>query len=333
MLGLLERRPTTTVANLQEYSSNAGNRLSVEEGKGVVRDVKILGSRSANGREYPRETMVKASGLYEGRPVYIDHSGTPGKTRSYRDQFGVLRGVHEANGELRGDLHFNPKHQIAAQFEWDAANNPSAVGLSHDVMAKTKQRGGVTIVEDIVRVNSVDLVTEPATTKGLHESVEDNPMEAVTLEHVTGNAALMAQLKERFDRENAASEATAKVKEELDALKAKVADQEKKLGEYKIAEEKAARLAKADELLEEHGVDQAIVSDLFREQLAAAPNDEAVKKLIEDRVAYAKPGAAKPAESNATKPRSKSQNATEGNRPGDRLPKNVDEFVEMVTAR
>jgi hypothetical protein len=46
------------------------------------------------------------------------------------------------------------------------------VGLSHNVEARTSRHDGQTIVEQILRVNSVDLVADPATTRGLFESTD-----------------------------------------------------------------------------------------------------------------------------------------------------------------
>jgi len=73
---------------------------------------------------------------------------------------------------LFGDLHFNPKHALAEQLVWDAENNPRNVGFSHNVLAPLSRQGSATVVEEITRVQSVDLVADPATTQGLFEQAE-----------------------------------------------------------------------------------------------------------------------------------------------------------------
>ncbi len=53
---------------------------------------------------------------------------------------------------------------------WDAEHAPENVGFSHNVEARTVRRGERVVVEAITRVQSVDLVADPATTRGLFES-------------------------------------------------------------------------------------------------------------------------------------------------------------------
>jgi hypothetical protein len=73
---------------------------------------------------------------------------------------------------LFGDLHFNPKHALAEQLLWDAEHAPENVGFSHNVLARTARHGEQTLVEAILQVQSVDLVADPATTRGLFEAAE-----------------------------------------------------------------------------------------------------------------------------------------------------------------
>ena len=53
---------------------------------------------------------------------------------------------------------------------WDAEHAPENVGFSHNVEARTARRGEEVVVEAITRVQSVDLVADPATTRGLFEA-------------------------------------------------------------------------------------------------------------------------------------------------------------------
>ena len=179
---------------LLEYADCRGLALGVEREAGVIRGVKILGLESRNGRVYPAGVLEQARALYEGAKVNVNHpKGNPLGPRDYQDRIGVIRNVR-AVGEagLFGDLHFNPRHGLAAQLEWDARNAPENVGLSHNVLARTARREEKTIVEAITRVVSVDLVADPAATQGLYEAVQtpagspENTANATpTLEHAT----------------------------------------------------------------------------------------------------------------------------------------------------
>lgn len=156
---------------IQEFVDSRGAQLGVEAEVGVLRGVKLLGLASRNGRTYREEALRYAAPLYEGAKVNIDHApGGPLAPRGYRDRLGVVKNVELRPGEgLFGTLVFNPKHALAEQLVWDAQHAPENVGLSHNVLARTAWDQGREVVEAIDRVQSVDLVADPATTCGLFE--------------------------------------------------------------------------------------------------------------------------------------------------------------------
>jgi len=185
--------------SLLEYTDSRGATLSVDRETGVIRGVKILGAQSRNGRVYPQETLVKARELYEGAKVNVNHpKGAPTSPRDYQDRIGLIRNVSVAEAGLFGDLHFNPRHGLAAQLEWDAQHAPENVGLSHNVTARTTQREERTVVDAITRVVSVDLVADPASTHGLYEQLEpqlETSKSETSLKEVLLREATLEQLK------------------------------------------------------------------------------------------------------------------------------------------
>jgi len=113
----------------------------------------------------------------------------------------MIRNVQLRENEgLYADFWFNPKHSVAEQLLWDAEHASDNVGFSHNVEAVVRRQtadgrrqqssdGGTTaIVERIVAVRSVDLVADPATTRGLFESIENasqgEAAKPITLEQV-----------------------------------------------------------------------------------------------------------------------------------------------------
>lgn len=162
----------TDGTRLVEYTSSARLRLNVDRERGLISGVKVLGLVSANGRRYSVEALRRAVSLYEGRPVNIDHVNGS-ERRSYRDRIGKLVNVRLAEDGIYADLVVNPKHPLAEQLFWDAEHAPENVGLSHDARGKTVVRDGQVVVESIESVRSVDLVAEPATTRSLYESKDD----------------------------------------------------------------------------------------------------------------------------------------------------------------
>lgn len=204
---LTELPPTESDPVLvHEYFDSRGQALRSDPDLGVLRGVKLLGLRSRNGRRYAESALRQAIGLYEGSKVNVNHPARdPLGPRDYRDRLGVVRNARlEAGNGLFGDLHYNPKHPLAEQLAWDAEHAPQNVGLSHNVLARTRRDGEDTVVEAITRVQSVDLVADPATTSGLFESHQIPTDETADSPLLAENARLreeLEQLSEQLDRQ------------------------------------------------------------------------------------------------------------------------------------
>ena len=147
----------------------AASRIDSEGG--VLRDIKILGLKSANGRIYDAAAVRAALHLYEGAPVRVDHPRKADEPREADDVFGWLKNVRVAeDGSLRGDLHYLKSHPLASRVVEAAERNPRLYGLSHNIEAQCEQDGDMVRVVSIQRVLSCDLVADPATTQGLYEN-------------------------------------------------------------------------------------------------------------------------------------------------------------------
>lgn len=153
----------------------------VDAAEGIIRNVKVLGRVSANGRRYSDRAMEDGVRLYEGIKVNIDHPPleVPGQSRSYVDGFGDLRNLRfvkkSSNGSgqddgVFGDLHFNRKHHLAEQLVEDAVRFPKNFGLSHNAKGNLTGAEGNEVVESLTVARSVDIVGRPATNKSIFES-------------------------------------------------------------------------------------------------------------------------------------------------------------------
>ena len=134
-----------------------------------VKDVKVLGIYSKNGRIYPLDVMRQSLHLYENCKVNLDHK--PEMTRSVLDVFGKIEDVYMGEDGIYGTLCYNIDHPYAPAFEYFVKHQPEAIGLSHAAMAKTRMnRDNIEEVLSIEEVSSVDLVATAATNKNLFES-------------------------------------------------------------------------------------------------------------------------------------------------------------------
>jgi len=169
---------------LLEQTLKAIHAERVDREKGVIYGVRMGGLQSGNKREYIPESYKGAinDGLYEGIPCNIDHV-REGEKVKVGSRFGVWRNVKYRDGAEPGpygDLHYIKSHQLAENVveaaEREELNN--VFGMSHDAYADKYRPGknGKTIVESFESMKSVDLVADPATTKGLFEDKDIIPM-------------------------------------------------------------------------------------------------------------------------------------------------------------
>ena len=266
---------------LQEFVDSRGVEMRVDRAQGIIRGVKLLGLHSRNGRKYLPTALAEAAGLYEGAKVNVNHpKGNPLAARDYQDRLGSIRNVSAKADGLYGDFHFNPKHALAEQLAWDATHAPENVGFSHNVEARTSRQANQTVVEAILKVQSVDLVADPATTRGLYESAATHaPAPAACVAENARQWTLEQFRAERPDLVAAIeAEATAGLRSEVDRLRASEAVHARR--------STIARLLKEFKLPDPQTLDAAtrpMVSELFLETLVAAPDERTMRALVQER--------------------------------------------------
>lgn len=173
----------TETFEIREANDLAGGPgvLVIDEEKAIVFGVKILGPVSKNGYLFPREARQKSHAILEGKFCNWNHVSKKDPEAKLQDRFGWFTGVREdvAGDCSRADLHYFREHQHAKHFIDMARNNPSACGVSLLGSCKgTVDKQGKKHVAEITRVESLDLVADPANTFGLRESEEKPAAEA-----------------------------------------------------------------------------------------------------------------------------------------------------------
>jgi hypothetical protein len=274
--------PAPTI--LQEYADNRGMTLRVDRDKGIILGVKLLGTVSRKGREYPKAVMAKALPLYEGMRVNVDHVD-PGQRRSLRDRIGLVKNVTLKEDGLYGDFHFNPKHALAEQIAWDAENAPQNLGFSHDTRGGARNRNGRVVVESIDQVLSVDLVANPATTTGLFESADELPTpegkDAMDLSTLT-----LQELRESRDDLVQTIRNEADEGKTIACLEVQIKTLQETIDGYQAADAKRALQEAITAELKAAGLDPANAahcSEVFLEDLSATAEPARRKAKIDDR--------------------------------------------------
>lgn len=147
----------------------------------VIRGVLLCGPSSANGRDYPARAFAGDKiKRYESKSVFLNHAAKPGQPRDVRDKVAWAENVrHRDDGMPVGDIGFNPKHPEAESILWYAENKPNALGMSHVAHCRFDHKNGRDVVEEIIGVESIDIVVDPATTKGFFE--QEQPVNKIKL--------------------------------------------------------------------------------------------------------------------------------------------------------
>jgi len=158
---------------LTERFSFSGGKVDRTGKYPVIRGVLLCGPTSMNRRRYKPEAFAGGRvKRYEGRPVFVNHSGGgQSVSRVYQDQLGWIENARlRSDGMPVGDVAVKPTHPLAESVLWDAENRPANCGMSHVANCETRPGAdGWDDVVEMVEAESVDLVVGPATTKGLYE--------------------------------------------------------------------------------------------------------------------------------------------------------------------
>ncbi len=258
-----------------------------EKDKHIIRGVVLLGPVSKNKREYTRECMQKSIPLFEGVQAFINHpSSEEEKTgrRDVRNLAGKYVNARYEEGKVKADAMLLPNEN--GKLYMDVAETmPDVAGNSQNAHGKWRSDGGKQIVEELTQVFSVDLVANPATTRGMFESDDNqnsNFKENETMEWTQINAAQI--LANRPDIHEAIKTEGAKSRDaEVVKLNEQIATLKKANDEYQVKEALAVKSQAVNKAIEESKLPKEAITDTFRESLMAAKDDVAVKAIIEDR--------------------------------------------------
>lgn len=161
-----------------EFTDNSllveSDTFSIDTANSKISGVKLVGFNSKNNRVYTRKCLEEAIGLYEGKPVNANHAREDQEVSIY-DRLGKIQNVRMTDDGIYGDFHFLKTHPMSERILEAASKMPELFGFSHRAMGTLKSSAsGPEEVSKIKNVLSVDLVSDPATTKSLMESKMQN---------------------------------------------------------------------------------------------------------------------------------------------------------------
>lgn len=242
---------------------NLNAEKKIDPSTGSIQKVAVLGKNSKNQRKYTEKALKSAEILINERPSYFNHDKKG--NRDVRDLLGVFRNTIIEGEVVKADLF--PLSKENWLFEV-AEKMPNTIGFSISATGEISQQKdiGIDIVEDITEIISIDLVSSPATVKGLFE--EKNKMDE---KEILEEKIRLEQEKKKIEEEIKSLEADKiKVLEE----KKKIEDEKKKIEEEKNKQEIEKTIAES--------LDKKFSSPEFLE-ICLKSSKEDLKKIIEDR--------------------------------------------------
>ena len=171
-----------------------------------------------------------------------------------RDFIGKHQNIRVVEGKMRGDLHLAPNETVLNYIIPNAKKFPDAIGNS--IVARVvleRGKDGVDEAKKIVKVRSVDMVTEPGTTQGLFESqtpaaMQEDIMDLKTLT-VEQLRTERADLIEALLADQKHTEEVSGLKAQMTALTQETAEKDRKLAEYEVKETARLRAQTISELV------------------------------------------------------------------------------------
>lgn len=246
---------------------------------GWIWNFRCLGPVSdGKGYVYGAGALDRAIALYERRQFFVDHA-EEGKDHSVWDLAGVVRNPRRAPDGIRADLELLPT-DAGALVRAIAESIPTAAGPSHH--AEVVFNEDETEVTEILRVFSVDLVTNPATTRGIFESRRareegDEPMTFKTVAELRAACpSLVAEIEEEA-RKGALASADKDGKAKLEAAEKRAGEAEGRIAVLESADRVSAALRQHPDLpgkVRERVIARTVGKVLSAEEAAKAVAEE-----------------------------------------------------------
>jgi hypothetical protein len=185
---------------LFENSIMSTGSLVVDRDSGIIRNVKILGYKSANGRVYTETCMrdAVANKLYEGAPVFADHLDKQ-EERKIENRLGRIINARYVEGQgVYADFEMLKTHPMAERIFEAAERLPDSFGFSHTAEGSVKKnKENILEVYRLDKIHTVDLVARAATVSSLSEGSNGAKMQNVIIGVDMENTAEEVKVEER----------------------------------------------------------------------------------------------------------------------------------------
>lgn len=244
------------------------DKSSVDNKSRTLSNAVLMKPRSANGYTYTNRALQQFVEKAGKPKSYFDHSMWNDFNRPVRDLAGFIDNIRLEGDAIRGDAHIAPVEH-GDMVLWFAELQPNVVGFS--AVSEAIMNDEESEVLEILQVISIDIVTNPATVKGLFERTRK--YESL----IKKEPEMDEKEKQRLEKEiQALNESNISLKSQIAALTKERNDALDENRSVKRENFIAKTIAEAK-------LPEKSVTPVFRKQLQEAADEETVKALIEDR--------------------------------------------------
>lgn len=256
---------------------------TIDRNSDIIRNICILSPASKNNRVYSPQAIASSAKLFEGAKAFANHPkrSERGEVRDVRDLIGKYCNIRVEDGKLKGDLEVLESHK-----SWVfplAEQAPDLVGLSINAQGKVFRKGEREVVDSITSVRSVDLVSEPAATISLFESISP---EKDSSKGEPGSLTLNELKKRRGDL---VEEIRKENRELIERLQVENRELREQLKELEARDGELTKRELMESLLSSSQLPRGTITETFKELLMNTGSEtkeklrEAMQRLITDR--------------------------------------------------
>lgn len=261
----------------------------------VIRNASLLGAVSANGYTFTETAMKDAAKLLENGVQYLNHPQSESEDRDISKLVSSVKNVRFVSGEskVRGDIHFVDTPHIREEIFPRLKHFKNKVGNSIVGEGISESREDGEFVTSLHAIESVDLVTDPATNRGLFEGIKPKKSKEnkpggkgmkVTLEELKKDKELYESLKKQLLSELEESKKIADLEEKNEFLAKENKSLKSKVDEYEVKEKLEDKKSLAAKLLSESRLPEVAITDQFKTELVEdCENETQMKAKIADR--------------------------------------------------
>lgn len=280
----------------RQASGQLYREAEFDDEKLIIRNVTLIGAESLNGYSFSSDFLKWTAENAENVPQYINHPKGENEARDVQMLFSKVQNARyvESENKVRGDMHLVDTPTIRNEVYPRMKHFKEKIGNSIIAYAVSEEIEGKEVVTAGESIHSFDLVTDPATTVGLFESIKDDKKSGgrtmpISIEDVKKDKALMEAIAAEILKESEDKKRVEELEKENKYLKEQSQKDKATIDEYKTKEALEGKRALITKLVAEAKLPEGAASEDWLKLIEEKCTDETdIRRMIDDKVNFVK---------------------------------------------